>query len=220
MEKAVQNESDEETARTGRTFAVPMLVAVAWGIIVCTGLITLWCYAQVPGFDAASPTLWPQESPIQPSRTQPSLLMFAHPKCPCTRATIRELERLVTRLEGKVETWVIFIKPSQCSDDWWRTDLQKSAAAIPGVRILCDQDGVEAKRFHAHTSGLALLYAPTGKLLFEGGITSSRGHEGDSEGLAAVEAIVLHRTARVTKTPVFGCALHSPEAFAAQEPQP
>jgi hypothetical protein len=51
------------------------------------------------------------------------------------------------------------------------------------------------------------LYAPTGKLLFSGGITASRGHEGDNVGRSAIVSFILNGHAPVNHTPVFGCSL-------------
>ena len=50
------------------------------------------------------------------------------------------------------------------------------------MRVVNDVEGVEARRFGAQTSGTTSLYSPDGRLLFSGGITSSRGHEGDNAG--------------------------------------
>jgi hypothetical protein len=44
-------------------------------------------------------------------------------------------------------------------------------------------------------------------LLFQGGITASRGHEGENAGENAIVAIVNGRAAPQNKTLVFGCAL-------------
>ena len=46
-----------------------------------------------------------------------------------------------------------------------------------------------------------------GSLVFSGGITAARGHEGDNHGRSAIEDHLLHGGARVAHTPVFGCDL-------------
>ncbi len=70
-----------------------------------------------------------------------------------------------------------------------------------------DVDGHEAQRFHAHTSGETLLYNASGKLLFQGGITGRRGHEGDNAGRAACLSLLTSERAPLSHAPVFGCAL-------------
>ncbi len=89
---------------------------------------------------------------------------------------------------------------------WEQGELWQLAKTLP-ARVMLDRDGVEARRFHVLGSGTALLYSPSGHLLFSGGMTSSRGHEGDSVGREAITSFVLHGTASVARTPVFGCAL-------------
>ena len=37
---------------------------------------------------------WPAESTIARLTERPTLVLFLHPKCPCSRATVGELERL------------------------------------------------------------------------------------------------------------------------------
>lgn len=58
------------------------------------------------------------------------------------------------------------------------------------VLAMNDRDGAELSRFGFRTSGDTRLYAPDGALVFHGGITASRGHEGDNPGQSAVLAAV------------------------------
>jgi hypothetical protein len=113
----------------------------------------------------------------------------------------------MARLQGKVITYVLFLKPSASGADWDDTGLRRSAAAIPGVTVLTDLDGAEARRFGAETSGHTLLFDAAGHLLFSGGITESRGHAGDNAGESAIVSLVNNHTAKRTETFVFGCAL-------------
>ena len=69
------------------------------------------------------------------------------------------------------------------------------------LRGFQDISGDEARRFGAATSGEALLYSPSGKLLFHGGITPSRGHEGGSVGRDALVRCVLDGTPAPATTP-------------------
>ena len=62
-------------------------------------------------------------------------------------------------------------------------------------------------KVYALTSGSCFLYDAHGKLLFSGGITSARGHEGDNAGRDAIVKLVHGRPAPQQQTDVFGCAL-------------
>jgi hypothetical protein len=126
--------------------------------------------------------------------------------CPCTRASITELGKLLPRLGPQVSAWVVVARAVD-EPDWDQAELWDRAASIPGVRVFRDDDGVEAERFHAATSGLTLLYDRTGRLRFAGGITSQRGHEGDSFGPRRIESLVKTGTADRADSPVFGCTL-------------
>src|SRR3712207_4573180 len=129
--------------------------------------------------------------------------MLAHPHCPCTRASINELARLMTQARGRVTAYVLFVKPEGFSDSWVQSDLWASAAAIPGVTPVLDDGGVEAARFRAATSGQTALYDAAGSLIFRGGITSARGHEGDNAGREAIVSLLTSDEAEEHDTPVF-----------------
>jgi len=135
------------------------------------------------------------------------LVVFAHPQCPCSRATIEELARIVACCSPKMETTVLFYAPSTMPRGWTKTDLWDSAVAIPGVRVLDDAEGSTARRFGVHTSGQTLLYDASRHLVFNGGITAFRGHSGDNDGRDEIVALLRGETPPRRGTPVFGCAL-------------
>lgn len=114
----------------------------------------------------------------------------------------------MARCQGQLTAHVWFIQPQGFDEDWAKTDLWYTAAAVPGVQVHLDHQEKVARLFHAMTSGQALLYHEGGTLLFQGGITPARGHAGDNPGSAAIAALVKHRTHNFASTPVFGCALN------------
>jgi hypothetical protein len=190
----------------------PALCGAAWLAIVAAGFAYFWNYENIPGPRAAVPAVWPLKSRIAKTAGLPTLVMFAHPQCPCTRASIGELAVLMAQSMGRVRAHVIFYKPHGFPDEWARTDLWTSAAAIPGVEVSCDEEGVEARQFGAETSGFVVLYDGHGQLRYNGGITSERGHSGDNEGRSAIVAILNDGTPRVAAMPVFGCSFFAPES--------
>jgi hypothetical protein len=182
-------------------------VAVLWLVTVGVGLVKLSHYSLSPGAAGAPPLQWPASSRIQREPGQFTLVVAAHPQCPCSRATIGELSQLMTRNQRRVTAYVLFVRPAGFTDDWVRTDLWRSAAAIPGVTPIRDDEGVEALRFGAVTSGQTMLYDGEGRLMFSGGVTGARGHYGDNAGLAAVNAMLNGEETGLRASPVFGCAL-------------
>jgi hypothetical protein len=184
-----------------------LAAAALWLFTISTGVRALWGYESTPGVAAAAPDRWPDGSRIERATDRATLVMLAHPHCPCTRASIAELSRLMTQAQGRVAAYVLFVKPADFADGWEQTDLLASAAAIPGVSVVRDDDGVESERFHAETSGQTMLYDAEGKLLFSGGITGARGHMGDNAGRAAVVSLLTTGEPVRRETPVFGCPL-------------
>lgn len=181
----------------------------AWILVTGLGLGLLWKYENAPGPAASAPAIWPSHSSIRPATDRATLIMVAHPHCPCTRAGIGELARLMAQAPGRVKTYVLFLKPAGSTTDWEKTDLWQSAASIPGVSVIVDNEGTEARRFHAQTSGQTALYDIDGRLLFSGGITGSRGHSGDNAGRSAIVSLLNSGDAERTETLVFGCPLYS-----------
>jgi len=187
------------------------LAAGIWlGVIgFCLGLMEQ--YSVTPGDAGVPPAHWPAGSQLALDPKLPTLLLFAHPQCPCTRATLGELDLLMARVQGRAKVEVCFIKPDGTANSWTNTDLWSSAAAIPGVSVQEDRSGREASLFRAETSGETLLYHPDGHLMFQGGITIARGHAGDNPGRSALYDLLTGRPGQVAlahiKTPVYGCSL-------------
>jgi hypothetical protein len=133
--------------------------------------------------------------------------MFVHPECSCTRASLDELRWIMARSEGKAHAFVLVLAEAALPRKAQETELWKTAAAIPGVTVLPDRDGVEARRFECSNSGRVLYYGADGALLFAGGVTASRGHSGESDGREALAALLKGAAPQHTATPVFGCPL-------------
>jgi hypothetical protein len=182
-------------------------VAGVWTMGIAVGLALLTWYDTTEGLSGPNPQHWPTSSGIERSTDRPTLVMFAHPRCPCTRSSLKELAKIVARCPGAVSPCVVFFRPSSADKSWERTDQWHAAAAMPRVRVMTDIDGVEARHFQAFTSGQTLLYSAEGELLFSGGITLARGHEGDNAGRLAIESLLTSSTAEVRQTPVFGCPI-------------
>jgi hypothetical protein len=193
-----------------RQLAVGAVMAV-WVPAVGFGIQTLLRYANTPGRPATPPSRWPMAAPFPPAKQRSTLVLFAHPQCPCSRATLEELARIVACCSEKVETTVLFYAPSTMPSGWTKTDLWDSALAIPGVRVLADAGGSTARRFGAHTSGQTLLFDASGRLVFNGGITASRGHSGGNDGRDEIVRLLRGETPLRHGTPVFGCALFEEE---------
>lgn len=190
-----------------RAKKVPAWLLLAWLTTVLAAMTVLTNYSSAPGPTGEVCQIWPADSPITRQPGKLSLLLFAHPKCPCTRATIGELAIVMRHCREQIDCHVLFMRPSSKPDDWARTDLWQSASDIPRVNVAVDLDGREAMRFGAATSGAAVLFDADGRLLFHGGITSSRGHSGSNLARDSVIALARREKPSCTESPVFGCEL-------------
>jgi hypothetical protein len=190
--------------RTGYLWSI----AILWCASVGSGLLGLSIYATTPGEPARSGANWPADSRIPFDCERPNLLVFLHPCCPCSRATLAELERIIAATERRAAVGIVLVQPERMPEEWGRTAIFQTANTIPGASILIDRGGALARRFGAMTSGQVLLYASSGELVFEGGITGSRGHEGDNAGRAAVICGINGAGNSGHWAPVFGCKLY------------
>jgi hypothetical protein len=191
-----------------------VLFGVAWIVTVALGLRALLNYESKPGSIGSVPGKWPTASHVPRASDRLTLVMCAHPHCPCTRASVGELAEIMARVHEKLTAYVLFYKPKGSGADWDDTGLRRSAANIPGVKVLSDVDGLEAQKLGAETSGHTFLFGSDGRLLFSGGITQSRGHAGGNAGESAILAIANNQRADQSSTFVFGCAIQKPSRFA------
>ncbi|HEY2801146.1 MAG TPA: hypothetical protein VGI85_11155 [Chthoniobacterales bacterium] len=190
-----------------RNVFVTFCFGVTWVVAVAVGWRFVLNYDSAAGAVGTVPQKWPAHSAIHRASDRMTLVMLAHPRCPCTRATMGELARIMASAQGKVNAYVLFFRPKNSKPDWDNTDLRRSAAAIPGVTAISDVEGVEAHLFGAETSGHTLLFGRDGSLLFSGGITDSRGHAGGNKGESAIVALVNNQRPALNRTMVFGCRI-------------
>ncbi len=163
-------------------FILGLLLVVAMGVLAA--------YKNSAGGQAEGPAEWPRQSRLQRSSALPTLVMFAHPMCPCTSASLAELRALMSEFEGRVTALVLFALPTGVGDDWATSDSWASASSIPGVRTGRDAGEYESQLFGAETSGHVVLYSRQGRLLFRGGITGARGHVGANDGRTRLASLL------------------------------
>ena len=177
-----------------------VVVMIAWLVGAVTGFIPLYLYAARPGVAHA-----PAARVVAPRTAGRMVLMLVlHPRCACSRATLRVLERLIARTGSRVDVRALFV-----GSDGGDGFLRAQALAITGVTVEDDPSGTRARALGAETSGEALLYSTEGRLLFHGGLTASRGHEAPSAAGETLLALINGNTSAAPSTPVFGCNLGS-----------
>jgi hypothetical protein len=185
-------------------------IGLVWGLIVAAGMVWLSVYDSSPGPGANPPTRWPIRAQL--ARGAYTLVMAAHPRCPCTRASLDELALVMAAGGGQLTAHVLFFAPADASSEWWTSDLWAQAQAIPGVTAHVDRGGAQQGLFGALTSGTVVVYDRDGRLRFNGGVTAARGHAGVNDGRLSLIALMETGQEALEDTPVFGCPLRSPVA--------
>jgi hypothetical protein len=194
---------------------VPRLVAalvVLWAVSVSASVVWVWDYKTTPGAKGGAPQVWPESTGLQPSGF--TMVMTLHPLCTCSEASVTELGRLLSGVPDRPAVYALFVEfnPRSTKDGGRRiesTSLWQRAASIPGVVPVADPHGAIAKAFGAETSGDVIAYGPDGRLIFHGGITPARGHEGDSFGRQRLQELLRGAQPDSAESPVFGCPLHN-----------
>jgi len=183
--------------------------AAIWLIGIAFGLLTVSARSLAPGPSGNPQPFWPEQSALRRNPAGYTLVIALHPECPCSQATLEELDSIMAQNLASLSAEVLCAEYDSLPEPVEQSAIWRRAQRIPGVTVVKDLRGAEARHFATLTSGEARLYDCRGALLFHGGITGSRGHVGDNSGHAAVMEFVTGRaTSRTpTSTPVFGCSL-------------
>lgn len=218
----IEREPDIHSAPAERrrpwTRAVIALGVLAWLGGVVLGFQKIESYSSTPGMADEAPARWPGSALVSPQVGRSTLVMFIHPQCSCTRASLEELKTILDSTNGAVSAWVVVLKPVGMGDEWTHSGTWEKARDMRGVTVAMDEKGAEADRFGALTSGHTVLYSPAGELEFSGGITVARGHVGANSGERRVVSLITTGKADASGHEVFGCGLHDPNPRMDSEP--
>jgi hypothetical protein len=189
------------------------LWTAVWAITIAVGCLALEAYANRPGKARPTPSGWPLDSVIPLDGRRPTLLMFLHPLCPCSRASLDELAELIARCGDRVSVHTVVLH----TDSLKKEGLDR--VMLTGTKTWQDDGGAIARQFGVLTSGHVLLFEPAGGLLYSGGITPSRGKSGENLGRSLVFASIMGERP-LSPIPVFGCPLFDSRMTRAEEPRP
>lgn len=180
-----------------------------WILLLAVGFGALSWYKLRPGPVGEPAVFWPQNISYDFDQSTYNLVLFAHPKCGCTYASLVELEKILSETKGKMKVKIFFFRPKKESHSWIEGESLSLATKLPQTEIIEDPDAEMAKRFGAMTSGQVMMYGKDGHLTYAGGITESRGHVGDNMGSRSIASVIETGTPKIQRAPVFGCQLFS-----------
>ena len=196
--------------RRQTTYVGIFLIAyLIWIGLLFIGHLVLFEYELTPSPLANSKRVFPAHSGIQLAHGRQNIILFIHPACPCSAATVDEFHDLMQVGEKDSVGTVVFYMPAEKESEWELLPIVQSVKRIRNVNIEYDNAGSEADRFGVTTSGHVLIYDSRGVLQFSGGITGSRGHSGDNHNFQLAKQSAEARRPRYTVTPVYGCALRA-----------
>ncbi len=200
--------SRRATIRRQTAFVSLLLVVYTiWFALLLIGHTILFEYELTAGPLSDSKRIFPNRSSVQLTHSRQNLILFLHPACPCSAATVDEFRELMREGEKDSIGTVVFFMPHDKESDWSVMPIISSVKRIPNVSPLYDADGSQAELFGATTSGHIFLYDGRGILRFSGGITGARGHTGDNQYFELAKKTILCKSPKFTTTPVFGCSL-------------
>ncbi len=183
-----------------------LLALPLWLGLIVGGYAWLLRYSFAAGKASASPHTIPSSVASQAPSARPQLFLALHPRCPCSRATLSELATILSRAPEACDVTVLVYKPAGEPDSWMEGALLDKCRQVSCL-IRPDPDGRLASSLGSLTSGGVVLYDAKGRLRYQGGVTASRGHEGDNAGKQAVIQILRGQRDSQKSMPVFGCPI-------------
>jgi hypothetical protein len=194
--------------QAGRARRRLLCVGTIWVGLIVYGSLRVMTHELTPARAAGSPSVSAtSNSPVSESAATATLIMFVHPLCPCSQASVAELGRLLRSADGRLVAKIYFVVPDGLEIDPRESDLWKAAVTLPNTTLLIDRDGAAAK-FGAIASGQTFVFNADHTLRFTGGLTAARGKTGQTNGTRALLNLLEGGANQpLIESPVFGCSL-------------
>lgn len=152
------------SARTAALVAVCLAAGAAGG--------AYWAGGRAPEDDPAA--RWPDEAPVPLDVTRPTLVLFVHPGSPDAKAVLTEVSALEKRLGQRVAVSVRVYRAAGPIAGWEKLPVWKTAGAVSSD-VAADPEGGLARSFGVASAETAVVYAPSGRLLFRGDLVARAG---------------------------------------------
>ena len=206
---------------TAGWFIYPAIVAWLAAVMVGWGFIANYEYSVNTPLPNSIVSRWPEQTALVRQEKCPTMLFFLHPKCPCSHASLSELEGLLSfdqeSAEPAPDLIVVVTVPANANESWTGTPTLERAKRLANARLYFDSGGIEAARFGATTSGLVMFFDRAGDRQYAGGITMARGHEGANVGRDCLAEVLRGAPLTNREIPAFGCRLCLPEPIRNQD---
>src|SRR5262245_41953379 len=135
--------------RMSRT--IPLVLVVAgWLATTVTGFAIWELYESTPGLSGDVPHHADRHAG---SAATWELVVYLHPHCPCSRATLSELTEIARTAGPAVVVRVVFVRPAGEEEGWERGELWDTATSSPGVQGRCEVGVDKARGARDRASG-------------------------------------------------------------------
>lgn len=204
---------------------VSRLLLVIWFAFVIAGYSLMVAYSSTAARTIPAVAALPENFGFadRNCRHAFNLIVCLHPQCPCSQATVGELEKILDRTNAKDFQCTVYLsKPAGTGPRFVEGNILNALNDIKAkdkgdLEVIIDDGDKFATRLNVKTSGHIFLFDRYGKRLFDGGITAARGHAGDNAGADFIIDCLRKNTVRkdslttaqATRTPVFGCSMES-----------
>jgi hypothetical protein len=164
-----------------------------WALGVGGAMALAMRYEATPGRTGSA------EPIVKPGR---EVVMIIHPDCPCTGASVRLFQRLLSGAKSPIPARLFVVAYGEPDHD---VAHEPYAKAVPAARASWITPEEAKRRFGAYTSGHTVAYLH-GKPVFSGGLTSGRGVESSSDSQIDLKNFLAGKPVKADRQ-VFGCAL-------------
>jgi hypothetical protein len=135
------------------------------------------------------------------------IVMFAHPLCPCTRASLIKLGEVALQVKDQSQIRVVFVTRGLNPEDVTTSKTLALARQLKHVTTELDESGTEECLYQATVSGEVFAFDAQGERIFHGGLTSGRGHLGVASSQEYLEQLITGKATEPLDAAVYGCRL-------------
>src|SRR5687768_13393663 len=95
-----------------------LLAFLIWWALIVGGYGLLFRYSFAVGKASPAPRSIPSSLAASVPLMKPQLFVALHPHCPCSRATVSELAKILTRATNSSDVTLLIFKPANEPDAW------------------------------------------------------------------------------------------------------
>jgi len=145
---------------------------ILWFVLGLLAIGGVGRYASVAGPNGRLVDTCPSAIDLTADARRPTPVIFLHPHCSCSCATLNELTRGLVMVREQPQIIVVVSHPADADGAvWCEGSLWRACTTIGDVQRILDPGGALADAFGATTSGHCIVVGTTGRIGYAGGVT-------------------------------------------------